>query len=163
MQPRVVQPEPDGEGYRLLAGHCRLAAAQQAGLDAVPTIVRHGIDDGAALELMLVENCLRADLNLMEKAEAFAALINRGYTQTEVAKRTGISASTSVSSSKPRTRPMRRPPEGPTPDTLTPKGAAVIDCRPFLCPDPGPPGPPCQLFARIRRMSMMPPSWSTRR
>lgn len=95
LQPLVVTPHPEIPAiYQVLAGHRRLAAAKKAGLDAVPAIVRHGITDDGALELMLVENCQRADLNPMEKAEAMAALINRGYTQTEVAKRTGITAST---------------------------------------------------------------------
>lgn len=95
LQPLVVTPDPNRDGeYRLLAGHRRLAAARKAGLDGVPAIVRHGVTDDRALELMLVENCQRADLNPMEKAEAMAALRHRGYTQAQIAERTGISAST---------------------------------------------------------------------
>lgn len=95
LSPLIVTPHPEIPAvFQLLAGHRRLAAAKKAGLDAVPAIVRHGITGDSALELMLVENCQRRDLNPMEKAEAMAALINRGYTQTEVGKRTGIAAST---------------------------------------------------------------------
>jgi ParB family chromosome partitioning protein len=95
LSPLIVTPHPELPAvYQLLAGHRRLAAAKKAGLDAVPAIIRHGITGDTSLELMLVENCQRRDLNPMEKAEAMAALINRGYSQTEVAKRTGISGST---------------------------------------------------------------------
>lgn len=94
LQPLVVQPHPEQEGMcRLLAGHRRLAAAKRAGLDAVPVIVRHGVDDARALEVMLVENCQRRELNAMERAEALGALVNRGYTQAQIARQTGKSIS----------------------------------------------------------------------
>lgn len=96
LQPLTVRPHPTRSGhYELLAGHRRYAAARQSGRDRVPVTVRHGVgDDGQALELMLVENCQRAELNPMEKAEAMGALVNRGYTAADVARRTGLSAST---------------------------------------------------------------------
>jgi ParB family transcriptional regulator, chromosome partitioning protein len=95
LQPLIVQPHPDRDGrYRLLAGHRRYEAAQLAGLNAIPAIIRHGVSDDQALELMLVENCQRRELNPMERAEAYGALINRGYTQTDIARRTGTAGST---------------------------------------------------------------------
>ncbi|GAA4522456.1 hypothetical protein GCM10023191_101700 [Actinoallomurus oryzae] len=96
LQPLLVQPHPDrGDGeYELLAGHRRLAAAQQAGLTTVPVIVRPAVDSAEALELMLVENVQRRDLNPMDKAEAMAELRDRGYTNTKIAQRTGITVST---------------------------------------------------------------------
>ncbi|SEG44552.1 chromosome partitioning protein, ParB family [Thermomonospora echinospora] len=94
LQPLIAQPSPDQPGmYRLLAGHRRYAAALLAGLDAVPVIIRHGVTDSGALELMLVENCQRQELNAMERAEALGALINRGYTQHQIAQKTGMSQS----------------------------------------------------------------------
>jgi ParB family chromosome partitioning protein len=95
LQPLVVTPHPEIPAiYQVLAGHRRLAAAKKAGLAAVPTIVRHGIDDDGALELMLVENCQRVDLNPVEKAEALDALRNRGYTHAQIATQTGMKTST---------------------------------------------------------------------
>jgi ParB/RepB/Spo0J family partition protein len=95
LQPLVVQPHPRRAGhYQLLAGHRRYAAATAAGLDTVPVLVRHGVDDGQALELMLVENCQRRELGPMEKAEAMGALIHRGYTATTISRKTGLASST---------------------------------------------------------------------
>lgn len=95
IEPLVVAPHPHREGgWQLLAGHRRMAAAQLAGLDRVPVVVHDPVDAGTAVELMLIENCHRADLNPMDKAEAFAALLSRGYSQTLIAKRTGIAQST---------------------------------------------------------------------
>lgn len=94
LQPLIVQPHPRKNGtFQLLAGHRRLEAAIQAGLETVPVVIRHGVDEATALELMLVENCQRADLNPMDRAEALGALIRRGYSQTRIAERTGMSLS----------------------------------------------------------------------
>lgn len=95
LQPLVVCRHPSRPGgYQLLAGHRRMAAAQMAGLRAVPVVIRSDVGDGAAIEVMLIENCHRADLSPMEKADAFAKLRDRGYSQTRIAARTGISQST---------------------------------------------------------------------
>jgi ParB family transcriptional regulator, chromosome partitioning protein len=95
LQPLTVQPHPTAEGrYRIIAGHRRFDAAQLAGLTAVPVIIRHGLEDAQVLELMLVENVQRVGLNPMEKAEAMAALQNRGYTQADIGRRTGLTSST---------------------------------------------------------------------
>lgn len=95
LQPVVVRPlRRRRDKYELLAGHRRYAAARLAGCDRVPVTVRHGVDDGQALELMLVENCQRRELNAMEKAEAMGALINRDYTAADISRKTGIASST---------------------------------------------------------------------
>jgi ParB family transcriptional regulator, chromosome partitioning protein len=87
IQPVVVRRQ--GPGYQLVAGERRWRAAQQAGLDRVPAIVRE-VTDAESLELALVENLLREDLNPMEEAEAFERLLSRfGCTQEELAHRVG--------------------------------------------------------------------------
>jgi ParB family transcriptional regulator, chromosome partitioning protein len=94
LQPLIVQPHPDRQSrYRIIAGHRRFEAAQLAGLNAVPVIIRHGVGDDQVLELMLVENCQRRELNAMERAEALGALTNRGYTQDQIARQVGKSIS----------------------------------------------------------------------
>jgi ParB family chromosome partitioning protein len=94
LQPLIVQPHPDRESrYRIIAGHRRFEAARLAGLNAVPVIIRHGVGDDQVLELMLVENCQRRELNAMERAEALGALTNRGYTQDQIARQVGKSIS----------------------------------------------------------------------
>lgn len=95
LQPLVVRPHPRvSDAFELLAGHRRYAAAKAAGCDRVPVTVRHGVDDGQVLELMLVENCQRRELNSMEKAETMGALVNRGYSAADIARKTGIASST---------------------------------------------------------------------
>lgn len=87
IQPVVVRRQ--GVGYQLVAGERRWRAAQQAGLERVPAIVRE-VTDAESLELALVENLLREDLNPMEEAEAFERLLARfGCTQEELAQRVG--------------------------------------------------------------------------
>lgn len=88
LQPLVVRPRASG-GYELIAGERRLRAARQAGLDKVPAVVRE-IDDRGALELALVENLQREDLDPIEEAQAYRRLINEfEYTQEQLAKRVG--------------------------------------------------------------------------
>jgi ParB family chromosome partitioning protein len=87
IQPVVVRRQ--GAAYQLVAGERRWRAARQAGLDRVPAIVRE-VTDAESLELALVENLLREDLNPMEEAEAFDKLLSRfGCTQEELAQRVG--------------------------------------------------------------------------
>jgi ParB family transcriptional regulator, chromosome partitioning protein len=87
IQPVVVRKQ--GAGYQLVAGERRWRAARQAGLDRIPAIVRE-VTDAESLELALVENLLREDLNPMEEAEAFDKLLVRfGCTQEELAQRVG--------------------------------------------------------------------------
>lgn len=88
----VIQPvivRRTGSGYQLVAGERRWRAARQAGLPRIPAIVRE-VTDAESLELALVENLLREDLNPMEEAEAFEKLLARfAWTQEELAQRVG--------------------------------------------------------------------------
>jgi ParB family transcriptional regulator, chromosome partitioning protein len=82
------------EGYRLVAGERRLRAAELAGLERIPAVVRQLADSGQ-LELALVENLQRADLNSIEEANAYNQLIKEfGFTQETVAGRVGRARST---------------------------------------------------------------------
>jgi len=88
MQPIVVRRV--GEGYELVAGERRLRASRLAGLTEIPAIVRE-VDDRASAELALIENLQRADLNPVERAQAFRALIDRhGLTQARLGERLGM-------------------------------------------------------------------------
>lgn len=91
LQPVTVRPHPSRRGhYQLLAGHRRRAAAQAAGLEQVPAVVRYDVTDATAIEVMLVENVQRRDLNPMEKAEAIGKLRDKGYSGALISVRTGI-------------------------------------------------------------------------
>jgi ParB family chromosome partitioning protein len=72
IQPLVVSPGKNGI-YTLIAGERRLQAARQAGLKTVPVVIRHATDQ-QLLELALIENVQRADLNAIEEAEAYQQL-----------------------------------------------------------------------------------------
>ncbi len=72
IQPLVVSPGKNGI-YTLIAGERRLQAARQAGLKTVPVVIRHATDQ-QLLELALIENVQRADLNAIEEAEAYHQL-----------------------------------------------------------------------------------------
>ena len=90
----IIQPillRRSGERYQLVAGERRWRAAQIAGLDAVPAIIRH-LDDREAIELALTENLLRDDLGPIETAKAYRSLQERfGISQEEIAQRLGLS------------------------------------------------------------------------
>ncbi len=89
LQPIIVMEVPGG--YQLIAGERRTRAAELAGLDSIPAIVRSA-DEQAQLALALVENLQRADLNAMDEARAFRQLMDEfGLTQEEVARRVGRS------------------------------------------------------------------------
>jgi ParB family chromosome partitioning protein len=89
LQPVVVRRT--GTGFELVAGERRLRAAREAGLETSPAVVREA-DDDRMLELALVENVQRDDLNAMELARAFTMLVKRfGLTHDEIAKRMGLS------------------------------------------------------------------------
>ncbi len=93
IQPLIVTRDPEG-GYRLIAGERRLQAARLAGLEAVPVVVREAADE-ELLELALIENIQRADLNPVEEAMAYRRLVEEyGLTQEEVARRVGKSRAT---------------------------------------------------------------------
>ncbi len=87
IQPVVVRPA--GHGYELIVGERRWRAAKIAGLSKIPALVREA-SDAQALELALVENLLREDLNPMEEAEAYQRLLAQfTWTQEELAARVG--------------------------------------------------------------------------
>ena len=88
---RIDAPEADGPRYELIAGERRLRAAREAGLETVPVVVRE-LDDRAALEMSLVENIVREDLNAVEEGLAFFRLVDHfGLTHDEIASRVGKS------------------------------------------------------------------------
>lgn len=87
LQPLVVRRK--GEGYELIAGERRWRAAQKAGIKEVPIIIKE-VPDSEILELSLIENIQRENLNPIEEAEAFKRLIDQFHlTQEEVSKRVG--------------------------------------------------------------------------
>jgi ParB family transcriptional regulator, chromosome partitioning protein len=90
LQPVLLRPLPDGR-YELIAGERRWRAAKIAGLAEIPAIVRsHG--DAEALEIALIENMAREDLNPVEEARACAALVEElGLTREQVGTRVGRS------------------------------------------------------------------------
>lgn len=90
LQPLTVR-EVDGGYYQIIAGERRWRAARQAGLDEVPAIVVEA-DDRKAMELALIENLQRQDLNSVEEALGYQSLIEEyGLTQEETANRVGKS------------------------------------------------------------------------
>jgi ParB family transcriptional regulator, chromosome partitioning protein len=89
LQPVIVRPL--GGTYELIAGERRWRAAELAGLRTIPALVRAN-DDAASLELALIENMAREDLNPLEEARACAALVEElGITRDEVGRRIGRS------------------------------------------------------------------------
>ena len=94
VQPLVVSRTADSR-YRLIAGERRLRAAQRAGLQSVPAVIKELMKDGDALQIALVENIQREDLNPMEEAAAYHQLHNEfGLTQEEISRRVGKERST---------------------------------------------------------------------
>jgi ParB family chromosome partitioning protein len=90
LQPVLVRPIPGGT-YELIAGERRWRAAQLAGFDEVPAVVRDD-DDATTLELALIENMVREDLNPVEEARACALLVDElGLTREDVGRRVGRS------------------------------------------------------------------------
>ncbi len=94
VQPILVRPEPGSSGsYEIVAGERRWRASQRAGLHAVPVIVRD-LADQEVLELAIIENVQRADLNAIEEAAGYQELIERyAYTQERLAEVIGKSRS----------------------------------------------------------------------
>lgn len=106
LQPLLVRPLPEG-GYQLVAGERRWRASRLAGLKEVPVVVKD-LSDIETMEIAIIENLQREDLNPIEEAEGLQALIDRcGFTQDEVA--------TSVGKSRPAIanslRLLKLPPE----------------------------------------------------
>ena len=106
LQPLLVRPLASG-GYQLVAGERRWRASRMAGLKEVPVVVKE-LSDVETMEIAIIENLQREDLNPIEEAEGLQALIDRcGFTQEEVA--------TSVGKSRPAIanalRLLKLPPE----------------------------------------------------
>lgn len=92
LQPILVAETLDG--YQLIAGERRVRAAQAAGLERIPAVVRQ-LDDRARLELALIENLQREDLDPIEAAHGFRRLIDDfGFTHEDIAERVGRARST---------------------------------------------------------------------
>ncbi len=90
LQPLMVRPLSDG-GYQLVAGERRWRAARMAGLSEVPVIIRP-MNDQAMMEIAMIENLQREDLNPVEEAEGYRHLMEScNLTQEEVAKTVGKS------------------------------------------------------------------------
>jgi len=94
VQPIVVRPSPAGAGrYEIIAGERRWRAAQRAGLTQIPIIVRD-VNDRLALELAIIENVQRTDLNAIEEAAGYQQLIDdHNYTQADLGQVIGKSRS----------------------------------------------------------------------
>jgi len=92
IQPLIVR-ERDGGNYEIVAGERRWRAAQQAQLHQVPVLVRE-LDDTEVLEVAIIENIQRADLNAIEEAAGYRQLMDRfGHTQEKLAEALGKSRS----------------------------------------------------------------------
>jgi len=94
IEPIVVRRPHSEDGYELIAGERRWRAAALAGLKAIPALLREA-DDGESLELALIENIQREDLNALEEAMAYRRLADEfSLTQADIARRTGKDRST---------------------------------------------------------------------
>jgi ParB family chromosome partitioning protein len=87
MEPLIVVPK--GDRFMIIAGERRWRACKIAGLNSIPAIIREADDQQVAV-LALLENLQREDLNIVEEANAYQDLINRGLTQEEIAQKMGI-------------------------------------------------------------------------
>ena len=94
IQPLILRVNPrDPDGYEIVAGERRWRAAQKAQLHQVPAIIRE-LDDTEVLELAIIENIQRADLNAIEEAAGYRQLMDRfGHTQDKLAQALGKSRS----------------------------------------------------------------------
>jgi ParB family chromosome partitioning protein len=92
LQPILLRPDPDAPNrYQIVAGERRWRAAQRAGLEVIPAVVRD-MDELQLLEVGIIENVQRSDLNPIEEAEAYGALMKRfGRTQEDLAESVGKS------------------------------------------------------------------------
>ena len=94
VQPLVVTRTADNR-YRLIAGERRFRAAQRAGLQSVPAVIKDLQKEGDALQIALIENIQREDLNPIEEANAYHQLHDEfGLTQEEISRRVGKERST---------------------------------------------------------------------
>jgi ParB family transcriptional regulator, chromosome partitioning protein len=92
LQPLVVRPRADGS-YEIVAGERRWRASQRAGIHELPVLIRE-LDDRETLEIALIENIQRSDLNALEEARAYRQLLEQyDYTQQQLADSIGKSRS----------------------------------------------------------------------
>lgn len=84
----VAEQNEDIGGFQIVSGERRYRAAQEAGLKAVPAIVR-ALTDAEALDIQMIENLQRADLHPVEEAEGYRVLMANGATAEDVAKKSG--------------------------------------------------------------------------
>ncbi|NDE85364.1 MAG: ParB/RepB/Spo0J family partition protein [Verrucomicrobia bacterium] len=104
-QPLIVRRSPKGSGYELIAGERRWRAARKLNLNKVPAIVRTATDQ-QVLELALIENLQRAELDPVEEADGYATLIETfGLKQEEVAERVGKNRATVANALRLRSLP----------------------------------------------------------
>ena len=94
IQPLILRENPKGDGtYEIVAGERRWRASQQAKLHEVPAIIRD-FDDTEVLEIAIIENIQRADLNPLEEAQAYSQLMEKfGHTQEVLSRSLGKSRS----------------------------------------------------------------------
>jgi ParB family transcriptional regulator, chromosome partitioning protein len=93
LQPLVVRPRADGMSFEIVAGERRWRASQRAGLHELPVLVRE-LSDGETLEIAIIENIQRSDLNPLEEARAYRQLLEEfSYTQQQLADAVGKSRS----------------------------------------------------------------------
>jgi ParB family transcriptional regulator, chromosome partitioning protein len=93
LQPVVLRKS--GDGYELIAGERRCRASKLAGLTTVPAVVREDVTDHVMLELALVENVQRRDLNAIEKAQGYKnMMVELQLTQEQVAAKVGLKRAT---------------------------------------------------------------------
>ena len=109
LQPLVVRSRAGGE-YEIVAGERRWRAAQRAGVHDVPVLIRE-LTDGEALEIALIENIQRADLNPLEEARAYSMLLQEfAYTQLQLAEAIGKSRSHIANTLRGRLLLLKAPP-----------------------------------------------------
>lgn len=93
LQPLVVRKGKTSNNYEIVAGERRWRAAQKAGIHEIPVLIRD-LSDGEMLEIALIENIQRADLNPIEEASGYSQLVEEfGYTQQQLAESLGKSRS----------------------------------------------------------------------
>lgn len=131
VQPIVVTPKSDGK-FTIIAGERRWRASQRAGLEEVPVVVREVANDQQLLEMALVENIQRADLNIIEEAEAYRSLSETfELSQEEIGARVGKGRTTVTNA----LRLLRLPQE--VQDLLRDGRLTAGQARPLLSlPDP---------------------------
>ena len=83
---------PDGtEGYVVICGHRRLAAAEAAGLETVPCVIADNMDEKTQVSIMLLENMQRSDLTVQEEAQGLQMMLDLGASIADIVKETGLS------------------------------------------------------------------------